>query len=187
MIFQNPTSHLDPVMRTGGYGVGAGDQIASLIQQQLANAGVTVTLQKVDLSRTWDVLVNGGYDLNVNYWTNDILDSDRKTTFVLGHDVNMNDMTRYKNDTVKNLVAATRLEMDPAKRGAIQKLAKADLRWIDLSYSPFISVTNKGGQNFGQNPLGRFWLEETVKTYRTFRGGPWLDRRFFNMPTGDLP
>ena len=59
--------------------------------------------------------------------------------------------------------------MDPAKREAIyheiQKLAKADVHWIDLYYSPFRCVTQKGVENFGQNPLGRFYLEETVKTY----------------------
>ena len=153
------------------YLVDAGDQtaeqIAILVQQQLANVGITVTLQKVDPSQNWDMLLNGDYDMNVNYWTNDILDPDQKTTFVLGHDVNMNYMTRYQNDTVKDLVAAARLEMDPVARGAmyaeIQKLAKADVHWVDLYYSPFISVTNKGVTNFGQNPLGRFWLEDTVK------------------------
>jgi peptide/nickel transport system substrate-binding protein len=156
---------------TLNYLVDAGDQtaeqIAILVQQQLANVGITVTLQKVDPSQNWDMLINGEFDMNVNYWTNDILDPDQKTTFVLGHDVNMNYMTRYQNDTVKDMVAAARLEMDPATRGAmyaeIQKLAKADTHWIDLYYSPFISVTNKGVTNFGQNPLGRFWLEETVK------------------------
>ena len=145
------------------------EQIAILLQQQLANVGVTVNLQKVDPSQSWDMLVNGDYDLSVMYWTNDILDPDQKTTFVLGHDVNMNYMTRYKNDTVRDLVAAARLEMDPVKRGAmyaeIQSLAKADVHWVDLYYSPYISVTRAGIQNFGQNPLGRFFLEDTVKTY----------------------
>ena len=102
------------------------------------------------------------------YWTNDILDPDQKTTFVLGHDVNMNYMTRNKNDRVKQLVADARLEMDPVKREAmydeIQKLAKADVHWIDLYYSPYISVTRKGVEHFGQNPLGRFYLEQTSKT-----------------------
>ncbi|MDT8854714.1 ABC transporter substrate-binding protein [Paracoccaceae bacterium Fryx2] len=158
---------------TLNYVVDAGDQtqeqIAILLQQQLAAVGVTLNLQKVDPSQTWDMLVNGDFDLGVNYWTNDILDPDQKTTFVVGHDVNLNYMTRYKNDAVKDMVAAARLEMDPAKRGAmyaeIQKLAKADTHWIDLYYSPYISVTRKGVENFGQNPLGRFYLEETVKTY----------------------
>ncbi|MFT4150019.1 MAG: ABC transporter substrate-binding protein [Paracoccaceae bacterium] len=144
------------------------EQIAVLLQQQLGNVGITLNLQKMDPSQTWDMLINGEYDLSVMYWTNDILDPDQKTTFVLGHDVNMNYMTRYNNETVKKLVADARLEMDPAKREAIyaeiQKTAKADVHWIDLYYSPYISVTRKGVENFGQNPLGRFWLEETKKT-----------------------
>jgi peptide/nickel transport system substrate-binding protein len=78
-------------------------------------------------------------------------------------------MTRYQNEEVKALVAAARLELDPAKREAmyaqIQKLAKADVHWIDLYYSPYINVTRKGVENFDQNPLGRFFLEDTVKTY----------------------
>jgi len=145
------------------------EQIAVLLQQQLAAVGITANLQKMDPSQTWDMLINGEYDVSVMYWTNDILDPDQKTTFVLGHDVNMNYMTRYQNDTVKQLVADARLEMDPAKRAAmyaeIQKLAKADTHWIDLYYSPYISVTRKGVENFGQNPLGRFYLEDTKKTY----------------------
>lgn len=143
------------------------EQIAVLLQQQLAAAGITANLQKMDPSQTWDMLVNGEYDLSVMYWTNDILDPDQKTTFVLGHDVNMNYMTRYRNDEVKQLVADARLEMDPVKREAmytkIQELSKADTHWIDLYYSPFINVTRANIENFDQNPLGRFFLEDTVK------------------------
>ena len=143
------------------------EQIAVLLQQQLAQAGITADLQKVDPSQSWDMLVAGDYDISVKYWTNDILDPDQKTTFVLGHDTNMNYMTRYKNETVKELVAAARVEMDPAKREAmyieIQKIAKDDVHWIDLYYSPFINVSRKNVENFYQNPLGRFFLEDTVK------------------------
>ena len=144
------------------------EQVSVLIQQQLAQAGITVNLVKMDPSQTWDMLVDGDYDLSMMYWTNDILDPDQKTTFVVGHDVNMNYMTRYQNDTVKQLVADARLELDPVKREAmyfeIQKLAKADAHWIDLFYSPFINVSRKGVENFDQNPLGRFFLEDTVIT-----------------------
>lgn len=143
------------------------EQIAVLVQQQLAKAGVTANLQKVDASQSWDMLINGDYDIAVAYWTNDILDPDQKTTFTLGHDSNMNYMTRYKNDKVKDLVAAARLETDPVKREAmyvdLQKMAKDDVNWIDLYYSPYINVMNKKVENFYQNPLGRFFLEDTVK------------------------
>lgn len=153
------------------YVVRAGDEIveqtAVLLQQQLAKAGITVNIQKVDPSQEWDMLVAGDYDVGVNYWTNDILDPDQKTTFVVGHDTNMNYMTRYKNDKVKDLVTAARIEMDPAKREAmyidIQKMAKDDVHWIDLYYSPYINVSRSNIENFDQNPLGRFFLEDTVK------------------------
>lgn len=153
------------------YLVNAGDevdeQIAVLLQQQLAKAGITANLQKVDPSQSWDMLVAGDYDISVMYWTNDILDPDQKTTFTLGHDSNMNYMTRYHNDKVKALVAAARVEMDPKKREQmyidLQKMAKADVNWIDLYYSPYRNVTRKNIKDFHQNPLGRFTLEETVK------------------------
>ncbi len=156
---------------TLNYLVRAGDevdeQIAVLLQQQLQKAGITANLQKVDASQEWDMTVAGDYDISVNYWTNDILDPDQKTTFVLGHDSNNNYMTNYKSDAVKDLVAKARLELDPKKREAmyvdIQKMAKEDVNWIDLYYSPYINVSRKNVENFYQNPLGRFFLEDTVK------------------------
>ena len=127
------------------YNVEAGnevdEQIAVLIQQQVAPAGITVNIQKIDPAAGWNELVAGNYDVSVNYWTNDILDPDQKTTFVLGHDSNLNYMTRYKNDAVKELVEKARIEFDPAKREQmyvdLQKMAKDDVNWIDLYYSPY--------------------------------------------------
>lgn len=145
----------------------ADEQIAILVQNQLAAIGVTANLQKVDPSQSWQMLVDGNYDLSVMYWTADILDPDQKTTFVLGHDTNMNYMTRYKNPQVKELVAAARVEMDASKREQmyvdLQKLAKQDVNWIDLYYSPYINISRKNIENFQQSPMGRFSLEETVK------------------------
>jgi peptide/nickel transport system substrate-binding protein len=153
------------------YLIRAGDEVdeqtAVLVQQQLQKAGITANLQKVDPSQEWDMTVAGDYDISVNYWTNDILDPDQKTTFVLGHDSNNNYMTNYKNDKVKDLVAAARLELEPKKREQmyvdLQKMAKDDVNWIDLYYSPYINVSRKNIDNFFQNPLGRFFLEDTVK------------------------
>lgn len=153
------------------YIVNAGDevdeQIAVLLQQQLSKAGITVDLQKVDPSQSWDMLIAGDYDISVMYWTNDVLDPDQKTTFVLGHDSNMNYMTRYNNPAVKDLVGAARVEMDPKKREQmyidLQKMAKDDVNWVDLYYSPYRNVSRANIENFDQNPLGRFFLEETKK------------------------
>ncbi|MBX4876013.1 ABC transporter substrate-binding protein [Rhizobium bangladeshense] len=156
---------------TLNYVVRAGDEVdeqtAVLVQQQLQKAGITANLQKVDPSQEWDMLVAGDYDISVNYWTNDILDPDQKTTFVLGHDSNNNYLTNYKNEAVKELVAKARLELDPKKREEmyvnLQRMGKDDVNWIDLYYSPYINVSRKNIDNFHQNPLGRFFLEDTVK------------------------
>jgi peptide/nickel transport system substrate-binding protein len=144
------------------------EQIGILMKDQLAKVGIDVEIEKVDPGQTWDLMFGGDYDMSISYWTNDIIDPDQKTTFVLGHDANMNYMTRYKNDKVKDLVAAARVESDPAKREAmyveIQTIAKADVHWIDLYYSPFINGCRKNVTDFYQNPLGRFFLEDTDKT-----------------------
>lgn len=46
------------------------------------------------------MLVDNDYDLNVNYWSNDIIGYDPKTAFVFGSDTNLNYMTRYNNTTL---------------------------------------------------------------------------------------
>lgn len=143
------------------------EQTAVLVQQQLAKVGITVNIQKADPSSTWQMQVDGKYDIAPNYWTNDVIDPDEKASFVLGDDSNMNYMTRYKNDHVKQLVAQARVEMDPKKREdmytEMQKIAKDEVNWIDLYYSPYINVTRKNIDGFYQNPLGRFFLEDVTK------------------------
>ena len=41
--------------------------------------------------------------------------------------------------------------------------AYASRHWIDLYYSPYVNVSRKNIEGFYQNPLGRFFLEDTVK------------------------
>jgi peptide/nickel transport system substrate-binding protein len=143
------------------------EQIAVLLQQQLAQAGITLELRKVDSANFWSELEAGNFDLALGGWTNDSMDADQKTTFALGHDSNLNFMTRYRNDAVKNLVDAARVEQEPAERQAmyvkLQQTVRADVPWVDLLESPFVTVSRKPVENLYQNPLGRFFLEDTVK------------------------
>lgn len=104
------------------------------------------------------------------YWTNDILDPDQKTTFVVSHDANINYMTHYESADVKALGAGARVDMDPAKREQmyvdIQKIAKDDAHWIDLYYSPYRNASRSIIEGYFQNPLGRFFLDDIVKSQR---------------------
>lgn len=156
---------------TLNYIVQAGDEVdeqtAVLIQQQLAQAGITANINKVDASQYFTTLVDGNYDIGEAYWTNDIIDPDEKTTFTLGHDSNLNFYTRYQNDKVKELVEKARVESDPAKREQmyidLQKMAKDDVNFVDLYYSPYRNVCSKKVTGFVQNPLGLFSIEDAKK------------------------
>lgn len=179
----NPREPYDPdraraLLREAGaenlqlvYLVTDGDEVkektAELIKQQFARAGVEVIIRKLEYGKGWDTVRAGEYDLAVVYWVDDTIDPDQKTTFLLGHNVNRNLMTRYESAEVRELVAAARQETDPSRREALyvklQKIAKDDVVWIDLYYSPHLVAIRKNIENFHQNPLGRVFLEEVIR------------------------
>jgi len=142
------------------------DQIGVIVQDQLAKVGIDVQIVKQEEGQQWESTVAGDYDLSVNYWTNDIIDPDQKATFcVYGDDENRSYYTSYKNPEVTKLVEEGRVELDRAKRQKIyykiQEIAKRDVHWIDLYYSPFRNASRTNVKNFFQSPMGRFMLEDT--------------------------
>lgn len=144
------------------------DQIGVLVKDQLAKIGVTVNLTKLEAGQQWDALIAGDYDIGVMWWVNDIFDPDQKAQFcVSGDPENRSYYTNYKNPEVTKLVQEAAVELDPAKRKAmyfeIQRLAKDDVHWIDLYYSPFRNASRATVSGFVQNPLGRYMLETASK------------------------
>jgi peptide/nickel transport system substrate-binding protein len=151
--------------------IGAGnetqEQTAVLLQNMLGKVGINVNVVKQEPGQTWDTIVQGDFDLSINYWTNDILDPDQKSTFsVYGRNDAKSYYTRYLNPKVADLVEEGRTVLDPEKREQIyhriQKLAKEDVHWIDLYYSPFRNASRTYVDGFHQTPMGRFQLEETT-------------------------
>lgn len=143
------------------------EQVAVLVQDQLGKAGVTVNIVKQEVGQTWDTIVEGTYDLNTNYWTNDVIDPDQKTGFVLyGADADvLSYYTRYNNPEVNKLVEQARIETDPeARKGMyfdLQRIAQEEVNWLGLYYSPFRNASRSHVKDFFQNPMGRFMLETT--------------------------
>jgi peptide/nickel transport system substrate-binding protein len=142
------------------------DQIAVMVKDQLGKVGIDINIVKQEEGQQWESTVAGDYDISINYWTNDVIDPDQKSSFcVYGDDENMSYYTRYKNPKVTALVEQGRSELDSDKRrqiyADIQRLAKEDVHWIDLYYSPFRNASRTNVDNFFQNPMGRFMLEDT--------------------------
>jgi peptide/nickel transport system substrate-binding protein len=142
------------------------DQIAVMVKDQLGKVGIDVNIVKQEEGQQWDSTVAGEYDTSVNYWTNDVIDPDQKSSFcVFGDKENMSYYTRYSNPKVTALVEQGRTELDSKKRQQIyydiQRIAKEDVHWIDLYYSPFRNASRTNVVNYFQNPMGRFMLEDT--------------------------
>lgn len=142
------------------------EQLAIMVQQQLAQVGIDISLRKVDPAQTIPVLIDGDYELSPVYWTNDVIDPDQKTTFSMGGDSNNNFFTRYDNPEAAKLVDQARVETDPDRRRElyyeIQRIAMEDSVMFDLYYSPFRNISRTNVENFYQNPLGRLMLEEVT-------------------------
>ena len=141
------------------------EQIAVLIKDQLAKVGVDVQIEKQEPGQAWESTVAGDYDISINYWTNDIIDPDQKASFCVAWDeANQSYYTNYKNQAVSDLVLAGRVELDAEKRRAIyhqiQQIAKDDVHWIDLYYSPFRNASRANVSGLLQNPMGKFTLED---------------------------
>lgn len=140
------------------------EQIGVLVKDQLAKVGIDVNVEKLEAGQQWDALVAGNYDLGTMWWVNDVFDPDEKAQFsVSGDPENRSYYTNYKNPIVTELVQKAAVEQDPAKRKTmyfeIQRLAKEDVNWLDLYYSPFRNASRAYVQGFVQNPLGRYMLE----------------------------
>ncbi|WP_161958836.1 ABC transporter substrate-binding protein [Ferruginivarius sediminum] len=141
-------------------------QTAVLLQNMLKQVGIELNIVKQEPGQTWDTIVQGEYDLSLNYWTNDIIDPDQKATFsVYGENDAKSYYTRYHNPEVAKLVEKGRTVLDAEKRRdiyyKIQEMAKKDVHWIDLYYSPFRNASHQYVENFHQTPMGRFTLEMT--------------------------
>lgn len=152
---------LDFVIVTGD---SAHEQIAVLVKDQLGKIGVDVNVVKMEAGQQWDALVAGEYDIGIMWWVNDIFDPDQKARFcVYGDPENRSYYTNYRNPKVSALVDEAAVELDPVRRRAlyfeIQAIAKDDVHWIDLYYSPFRNASRANVTGFVQNPLGRYMLE----------------------------
>ncbi len=145
-------------------GDSAHEQIAVLVQDQLAQIGVEVNIIKMEGGQQWDALVAGEYDIGLMWWINDIFDPDQKAKFVVyGDEENRSYYTNYHNPEVTALVDEAAVELDMDRRCEIyyqvQAIAKDDVHWIDLYYSPFRNASRANVHGFFQNPLGRYMLE----------------------------
>ena len=149
--------------------VSAGDteeeQVAVLMQAQLAMIGVTVNIAKFDPSQAWDRLVNGDYTAWVAWWYNETLDPDGACRWAFwGEGPNLSYYTRYNNARVSELIVAGTSERDQDKRAAmykeVQQIVYDEVANIGLHYKPYRNGYSSRVVNLIMNPAIQFNLAD---------------------------
>ena len=124
------------------------DKAAVLIQAQLAEVGITVTVTSVDPGQVWTQLVAGDYQAQLNWWYNETTDPDNAVRWcVWGAGDNKSYYTRYNNDEVNKLVDEGAGEQDDAKRAAIyakiQAICVDEVAQVALYHPSWTSARSK--------------------------------------------
>lgn len=124
------------------------DKTAVLIQAQLAEVGITVTVSSVDPGQVWTQLVAGDYQAQLNWWYNETTDPDNAVRWcVWGAGDNKSYYTRYNNDEVNKLIDQGAGEQDEAKRAAIyakiQQICVDEVAQVALYHPSWTSARSK--------------------------------------------
>lgn len=141
----------------------SGTRVAEILQQQLKKIGVKVSIRTVDANQILDVLADGKYEMSVEYWTDDIPDSDERTSWFLDQESGNDYHTFYENPELKKLVTQAQRETDQGKRAElyekIQQVQASELPQIPLYYSPYAYAWSTKVHGFDVTPLGNSPME----------------------------
>lgn len=151
-------------------GIADEEKAAVLIQAQLAEVGIPVTIAKIDSTQAWTRLIDGEYQAEMNWWYNETRDPDNALRWcVWGAGDNKSYYTRYNNETVNKLVDEAAGETEAAKRAelysqiqkiAVEEVAQAALfhpNWLNGYATNVQGLTLNVGLQFssiGQTTLG---------------------------------
>lgn len=124
------------------------DKTAVLIQAQLSEIGITVTINSIDPGQAWTQLISGDYQAQLNWWYNETTDPDNAVRWcVWGAGANKSYYTRYNNDEVNKLIDAAAGEADDAKRAEmyakIQQITVDEVAQLALYHPTWTSARSK--------------------------------------------
>lgn len=141
----------------------AGQAEAVVLKSELAQVGITVSIQAYELLTAYAKEDGGHSQMGERYWTNDIIDPDEVATFGADCQGGANAFNSYWCSTqANNLVSQARLELNSAKRQAlysqIQQIVYSQSPFIVTDYSPYRYGVGSWVQGFHVTPLGNYDL-----------------------------
>jgi peptide/nickel transport system substrate-binding protein len=138
--------------------------MAAIIQSELKQIGITVSIQQLDPNTANTDFQNLDYDMTFSYWTMDIPDPDELVTFAVDPGAGSKSFfTDYDNPTVVKDAHAAEQTLSTSDRqslyNSIQDAAASDAFMAFLYYSPYAYATTSTVHGFYVTPLGNYHLE----------------------------
>ncbi len=139
---------------------GSADQIAltTALQQMWDAIGVKLKIEQFDSATTNKRYQDTDFQMQVNYWTDDIADPNELTAYAAVFESAESFKTGFKSDAVEKAFTQSQQETNPAKRAAlyalIQKIHTEAAPMIFLYEQPFAVAISKKVRDFVQTPLG---------------------------------
>jgi peptide/nickel transport system substrate-binding protein len=146
------------------------NDIAQIMQSELAVIGIKVTIQPVDPTTLFNNQQVGKYISAVgNIWTNDIPDPDELVSFAVDYTAGSKAFeTWYDNPALIALSHNAEQTNDAASRQKdyykIQQIMAQDVPILPLFYTPFVNAVTSKVHGFSENPLGYFNLAGVTKS-----------------------
>ena len=140
------------------------DEVAQIIQSEVAPLGITVHITPVE-QNTLDQLRNTGkFHSDIDSWTNDIPDPDEIVSYAVDFSSGGDSFyTWYNNPQLAAMSQKAEQSNDSAARQKlyyqIQEVWAANQPMLALFYNPFVNAVNTKVHGFAENPLGYFNLQ----------------------------
>lgn len=141
------------------------DQMAVLMQAQLAAVGIKANIVRVAGGLWWDKVTNANYNAAPSWWYNETVDPDQAVRWALcGTCGNSSFYTYYNNDKVNGLIEQATLETDQDARRAlyheIQQIAQDEVSQIPLFYQPFRIAYSTRVEGLRMSPALQWSLDQ---------------------------
>jgi peptide/nickel transport system substrate-binding protein len=140
-------------------------QIATILQQGWAAAGLNVNIVEFDVGTAFGKTQSGDYQAYVSYITSDINDTDELA--VIEADYNSGTeafFSRYNNPEVSSLLAKARESADPAERGKlygqVQDIVYHDGYSVPLNFVPAVNAYHNHVKDWRQIANGWWWIKD---------------------------
>ncbi len=150
-------------------GMGIDEQVATVLQSQLAPLGIHLDIQRIDGPTRWNRVERGDYDAILYLGgTSDTFDP---APLVDAWAVSTQANPRrwgYRNAAVDELATKAKVEMDPIKRAemylAIQHLVRDDAVMIALTRPHKLTAVRDNVHGFAVPPTANYLLQDTWKS-----------------------